>query len=100
MGPSRSKKPRFQIKKTKASSTQDKLQVAPPNSTMLPRPFFKTPHPVQQCCHALSSSCPTQFNNIATPFLQVAPFNSTMLPHPFFKTPQPYFNNSATPTFI
>jgi hypothetical protein len=48
---------------------------------------FKLPHPIQQCCHALSSSCPTQFNNIATPSLQVAPFNSTMLPRPVFKLP-------------
>merc|ERR1712223_2013212 len=48
---------------------------------------FKLPHPIQQCCHALSSRRLTQFNNVATPSLQVAPPNSTILPRPFFKLP-------------
>jgi hypothetical protein len=33
---------------------------------------FMLPHPIQQCCHTHSSSCPTQLNNVATPFLQDA----------------------------
>jgi hypothetical protein len=50
---------------------------------------FMLPHPIQQCCHALSSRRPSQFNNIAMPFLQLAPFNSTMLPRLLFKLPHP-----------